>query len=103
MNSLAIRRDYRAAMRSEVTATVRLREVGSTQFDVQLLDLSTSGFRCQTFYGLAVDCRVFITIPTFGPLEACVAWKGSQYYGCRFIRPIHPAVLDTIVARFRDR
>ena len=49
---------------------------------------------------VAVGVRVFLTIPTFEPLEAIVAWRGRTTFGCRFLLPLHPAVFATIAARF---
>ena len=73
---------------------------GAARFDVALLDLSTTGFRCETFYGMTVGERVFVTIPTFSPFEASIAWRNVFTYGCSFHQPLHEAVMAMIVARF---
>lgn len=92
--------DQRNAPRSEVAIPAQLRVPGAARFDIMLLDLSTTGFRCETFYGLTITERVFVTIPTFSPFEAVVAWRDVFTYGCTFNRPLHAAVMDMIVARF---
>ncbi len=91
----------RGAERRMVGIRAVLREVGGVRLDVDLEDLSVTGFRVQSIYGLRVGARVFVTIPTFAPLEAEIAWRDGTHYGCRFFRPLYPAVFDTIVARHR--
>jgi len=92
--------DLRNAPRSEVAIPAQLRVPGAARFDVALLDLSTTGFRCETFYGMTVGERVFVTIPTFSPFEATIAWRNVFTYGCSFHQPLHEAVMAMIVARF---
>ncbi len=91
--------DVRGAERRPVGIRAQLRESGSTRLDVLVLDLSISGFRVESIYGIAVGARVFLTIPTFAPLEALVVWRRQTGYGCWFVHPLHPAVFDTICAR----
>jgi hypothetical protein len=92
--------DLRSAPRSEVAIPAQLRVPGAARFDIQLLDLSTTGFRCETFYGMTVGERVFVTIPTFSPFEAVIAWRDVFTYGCSFSRPLHEAVVTMIATRF---
>jgi hypothetical protein len=92
--------DLRNAPRSEVAIPAQLRVPGAARFDIQLLDLSTSGFRCETFYGMTVGERVFVTIPTFAPFEGEIAWRDVFTYGCSFSRPLHEAVVTMIAMRF---
>lgn len=92
--------DLRSAPRSVVAIPAQLRVPGAARFDIQLLDLSATGFRCETFYGMTVGERVFVIIPTFAPFEAEIAWRDVFNYGCAFTRPLHEAVVATIAARF---
>lgn len=89
----------RAADRRAVGFKAHLRESGGSRLDVDVQDLSRTGFRIDSVYGIAVGRRVHLTIPSFAPLEAEVAWREKSAYGCRFLQPLHPAVFDTIVAR----
>jgi hypothetical protein len=100
MNAARNFQDLRNAPRSAVVIPAQLRIPGAARFDIELLDLSTTGFRCETFYGMTIGERVFVTIPTFGPLEAVIAWRDVFNYGCSFHRPLHDAVLSMIVSRF---
>jgi hypothetical protein len=92
--------DLRNAPRSEVAIPAQLRVPGAARFDIALLDLSTTGFRCETFYGLTVGERVFVTIPSFSQFEAVIAWRKVFTYGCAFQKPLHEAVVAMIAARF---
>lgn len=78
-----------------------LREEGGFKLVVDIEDLSVTGFRVQSIYAMRVGARVFVTIPTFAPLEAEITWREGTHYGCRFARPLYPAVFDMIAARHR--
>ena len=100
MRHVPSRRDHRSAERRVVGIAALLREAGGTKWNVDLQDLSMTGFRFESLYSIAVGARVFLTIPTFAPLEAEVAWRSNTGFGCRFAVPLHPAVFDTIAARY---
>lgn len=95
-------RDNRRAMRLDVRLSAGLREPGSSQrFDVDVIDLSMVGFRCETSFTLVTGSALFVTIPGLGPLECSVAWRRGYVYGCGFERPLHNAVFDHISSRYR--
>jgi hypothetical protein len=95
-------RDNRRAMRLDVRLAAGLREPGSSQrFDVNVIDLSIVGFRCETSFNLKPGSAAFVTIPGLGSLECTVAWRRGFVYGCGFDRPLHNAVFDHIVAQYR--
>jgi hypothetical protein len=95
-------RDNRRGLRLDVRLAAGLREPGSSQrFDVDVLDLSIVGFRCETSFTLTPGSAVFVTIPGLGPLECSVAWRAGYVYGCAFDRPLHNAVFDHIAAQYR--
>jgi PilZ domain len=100
MNAAAKIQDARAAERRRVNLRALVREAGSARIDIDMVDLSATGFRFASFYGFAPGARVFLTIPTLQPLEAVIAWRGGNQFGCRFLTPLHQAVFDTIAARF---
>ena len=88
----------RGALRKSVKMQARIRERG-TPFDIDVVDLSPTGFRGETIYNLPIDARIFVTLPGLSPLEAKVVWRDSAFVGCAFAAPLHPAVFDHIVAR----
>ena len=93
--------EQRRAQRRSVDVKAKMRQAGSTPFDVELVDLSTAGFRTETGVMLSPGSRVWLTLPTFEALEATVAWRDHQHCGCCFSTPLHLAVLDHIVKRDR--
>ncbi len=100
----ALRNDNRRAMRLDVRLSAGLREPGSAQkFEVDIIDLSVTGFRCETSFTLRPGQMVFVSIPTLGALEAMVMRRDGFVYGCAFERPLYTAVFDHIVAKHRKR
>jgi hypothetical protein len=101
---VALRSDNRRAMRLDVRLSAGLRELGTSQkFEVDIIDLSISGFRCETSFTLRPGQNVFVSIPTLGALEAKVMRRDGFIYGCAFERPLYTAVFDHIVAKHRRR
>lgn len=92
--------DARLAERKRVQMRALVREAGSSRVDIDVVDLSSSGFRFESLYGFAPGARVFLSIPSLHPLEAVIAWRRGTTYGCRLVRPLHEAVFETIAARF---
>jgi len=46
---------------------------------------------------------VWLRLPGLEPCHAVVAWSKGNFVGCRFERPLHPAVLDMIVRKTKGR
>lgn len=95
--------ESRRSQRAPVAFTAQLREAGGLRVEASMCDLSETGFRADCTYPIAIGQRVFLTIPTLAPLEAVVAWRSGEEHGCRFTRPLHPAVFATIVSRHGGR
>ena len=74
---------------------------GTAPVSVHILDLSTHGFRIDSLLDLAVGSDVWLRLPGLEPCHAKVAWSDGYVSGCRFERPLHPAVLDMIVSRMK--
>jgi hypothetical protein len=91
--------DGRAAERRPVGIAAHLREMGGAPMDIEVLDLSRTGFRTACIYNVPAGARVFLTIPTFSAMEAEVAWRDNTGFGCKFVQPLHPAVFDMIARR----
>jgi hypothetical protein len=88
--------DARRALRLDVAFNAGLREPGSTRFQISVVDLSVTGFRCETSFTLREGATVWLTIPGLSGIEAVVAWKDHFHYGCSFKAPLHIAVFDHI-------
>ena len=89
----------RKAERRSLQAIASLRRSGYNKVAVNLLDLSTSGFRIETFGGITVGAPVWITLPGLAAIEAKVVWSRWDQVGCEFANPLHPAILDAVVRR----
>ena len=87
----------RAAKRVSIELGADLRQRGASVVAVEVMDLSTHGFRATTHLDLAIGKDVWLRLPGLEPYRAKVAWANGPYVGCAFERPLHPAVVDMIV------
>jgi len=85
----------RASRKSERVAL----EIGGTGVGIQIMDLSTDGFRASTHLQLEKGSDVWLRLPGLEPYHAKVMWSKGAFIGCAFERPLHPAVLDMIVRK----
>ena len=76
-----------------------LRQRGASGVSVQVMDLSTDGFRVVTHLDLCTGSDVWLRLPGLEPCHARVVWSEGHFVGCAFVRALHPAVLEMIVAR----
>ena len=76
-----------------------LRQRGASGVSVQIMDLSTDGFRVATHLELYAGTDVWLRLPGLEPCHARVIWCEGHFCGCAFVRPLHPAVLEMIVAK----
>jgi hypothetical protein len=96
-------RKGRRTERVAIALGAGLRQRGAAGVAVQITDLSTDGFRVTTHLELQVGTDVWLRLPGLEASHARVAWAEGQSVGCAFIRPLHPAVLEMIVAKSRRR
>lgn len=61
-------------------------------------DLSRSGFRIETSERLPQGSVVWLKLGELEPLMAEVVWADRIAAGCRFAAPLHPALVDAILA-----
>lgn len=88
----------RAAQRLRVAMTAGFRESGVHKALVSVFDLSTDGFRIETFMGVRADATVWITLPGLEARQARVVWVKGDFVGCKFDSPLHAAVLQMIAS-----
>jgi hypothetical protein len=65
---------------------------------VTLSDLSTGGFRLTLHEPLASGSPVTLQMDGFEPVDGFVVWQNGDQVGCRFAKPLHPALVDAAVA-----
>jgi hypothetical protein len=88
----------RQAERTHVEMGAGLRQRGASGVTVRILDLSTHGFRASTHLDLQIGSDVWLKLPGLEALHAKVAWANAHFVGCKFERPLHPAVLQMVVS-----
>ena len=76
-----------------------LRQRGASGVTVQIVDLSIDGFKVATHLDLYPGTDVWLRLPGLEACHARVMWAEGHHVGCAFLRPLHPAVLDMIVAK----
>jgi PilZ domain-containing protein len=89
--------EHRRDERAEVLVGAGLRQRGAHAVTVQVLDLSVSGFRAATHLELMTGTDVWLKLPGLESLHSRVVWMNGHLLGCRFVRPLHPAVLQMLV------
>jgi hypothetical protein len=89
----------RKAERTHVELGAGLRQRGASGVTVQIVDLSTHGFRASTHLDLPKGADVWLKLPGLEPLHAKVAWMNGHLVGCAFEKPLHPAVLQMMVRK----
>ena len=93
----------RRAERVPVELGAGLRQRGASGVSVQIMDLSTDGFRVATHLDLCTGTDVWLRLPGLEPCHSRVMWTQGHYVGCAFVRPLHPAVLDMVIAKSHPR
>jgi hypothetical protein len=92
--------NHREFQRGDVSITASIREHGGGRQQVELIDLSQSGFRMRTGSFIPQDKIIFLTLPGYNPLEARIAWHEREQYGCEFVQRLHEAIYDNILVRY---
>lgn len=96
-------KEDRRSNRRALTLRADLRESGSARYPVDVLDLSETGFSCESWDAIGLGKSVFLQIESFAPFPARVVWREGNLHGFQFVRPLYPAVVDTIAQRFEFR
>ena len=85
----------RFPLRSEII----VRRIGGFNFQVAVTDISSGGCRVELVEPCEVGDSVITRLPDLEPLGSRVCWGQGTTTGIQFLTTIHPAVLDTLVAR----
>jgi PilZ domain len=84
----------RKSKRQRISARARFREVGANPYEVEIEDLSATGFRMASYARPRVGTRIWVTLPGLQMLEAVVRRSDGNSHGCEFINPLHPSVAE---------
>jgi hypothetical protein len=79
------------------------RESGVQKAKVTVFDLSTTGFRIETFMGVRPAAKVWLSLPGLEAQQASVVWVRGDYVGCKFDHALHPAILEMIASSRASR
>ena len=92
--------NHRKFERGGVSITANIREHGGGRQQVDVVDLSRSGFRMRTGSLIPKEKTIFLTLPGYAPLEAHIAWHERETYGCEFVQRLHEAIYDHILLTY---
>lgn len=91
----------RGAERAQVKANARFREAGFNPYDAELFDLSSTGFRMNTYARPAIGKHIWVSLPGLQQLECIVRRVDGNEYGCEFVNPLHPSVAAHMQTKLR--
>jgi len=89
--------------RKNVTIDAYVRPLRGGKSLVKVLDVSETGFRMESAVILDITADIFLSIPGFQSLEANIIWHRENLYGCTFLVPLHPAILDHVSKIFAEQ
>ena len=92
----------RISPRIEVALDAGARQSGASYVSVEVMDLSTHGFRMETHLNLQKGADLWLRLPGLEARHAKVVWVRGILVGCAFEEPLHDAVLDLIVGKSRE-
>lgn len=85
----------RRADRRRYQAAVQFR-AGTRRANVQVQDISELGARISGVFLVHEGDHFYIKIGSLEAIEARVAWVTDFEFGCEFLRPLSPVILDAI-------
>ncbi len=88
----------RRADRRSYDAQIQFRK-GVKRATVKLRDISQLGARVAGVFLVHEDDHFYLTLPGLAAIEARVAWVAQFEFGCEFIQPLNPVILESIIAR----
>ena len=88
----------RRADRRSYDAQIQFRK-GVKRATVKLRDISQLGARVAGVFLVHEDDHFYLTLPGLTPIEARVAWVAEFEFGCEFLKPLNPVILESIIAR----
>jgi len=87
--------------RVSLEAEVQLRRSGQRHYRVNIHDASPEGCRLEFVERPRLDEKVWVKFDALDSIEANVCWARGHDVGVEFVRPIHPAVFNSLVQRLK--
>lgn len=72
---------------------------GVKRATVKLRDISQFGARVSGVFLVHEGDHFYLTLPGLAPVEARVAWVAQFEFGCEFVKPLNPVIVEAIVNR----
>ena len=91
----------RRAERRIVNLAARLRDPGASVSDIEVQNLSTTGFMAQGEIGLESGSYAWLKLPGLEAQNCRVVWVKEGKAGFEFATPLHPATLELVAAAGR--
>lgn len=92
----------RRSNRVSLDGEVKLRRLGQHSYQVRVRDLSPEGCKVDLVERPRVDEHLFVKFDGLEALDAIVCWVDDSFCaGVNFVKPLHPAVFDLLVARLK--
>lgn len=82
--------EARGHVRTPLDQDAAIRPLGLSGAEARLVNLSAEGFMARTDAAIAPGCRVWLTLPGLGRINAEVVWARDGKLGGRFAEPIDP-------------
>jgi hypothetical protein len=89
--------EARGEERRVVNLAADLRQPGSELVDVEVADLSITGFMMRCPLDVDPGAVVWLKLDGCTPMKSEVVWVQDGKAGCRFVTPLYPALLDQII------
>ena len=89
--------ENRGAQRMQLDRASTLRDGEDTPFDVQIEDISLTGFRMQLPFEILPDQATTIGVPGVGIRAVRIVRVEGTIAGCAFVQPLNRAEPDTIL------
>src|SRR6478672_5112491 len=91
--------ERRSCERAAVASTISVRPIGGFNYQARLDDVSRAGCRVELVEQAELGEPLIARFPQLEPMVGEVRWLDGPIAGLQFARPMHPAVLDAVVAR----
>jgi hypothetical protein len=88
----------RKTERRIVNIAAALREAGVITTPVQVVDLSTGGFKAAIPAPIQPETEVWLKLPGFEAKRSRVIWSKDGEAGFEFEQPLHPGEIETFFA-----
>ena len=91
----------RQAERRVVNLAARLRDPGASVADIEILNLSITGFMAHGDVGLETGSHAWLKLPGLEPQNCTLVWVKDGKAGFEFANPLHPAQIELLVSTGR--